>query len=113
MFEDYLTNPVSYAALETYFLENFMTITKKNNNQNTYITPFYRTTYNNGEPFADANPIFSAKDTRENKIIRIIIEEDEFEVSIAQKKTEQGDETIVFGGISNLPELLDILKDWI
>lgn len=112
MYDDYVTNPSTYMALEQLFLDAFIKIISERNNQEEYTAPFYRTTYNNGQSFGDANPIFSARNAKHKNIIRIIIDEDESEISTAYKNTEHGVETIVFGGISNLPELIASLDKW-
>ncbi|KPM65751.1 hypothetical protein HB13667_11015 [Pseudomonas putida] len=112
MHDDYLTNPSTYMALEQLFLDAFIKTISEYNNQEEYTAPFYRTTYNNGQSFGDANPIFSARNAKRKKIIRIIIDEDENEISTAYKNTEHGVETIVFGGVSNLPELIAFLDNW-
>jgi len=112
MYEDYLTNSTTYRALEQLFLDAFTQIASKYENHANFIAPFYRTTYENGQSFGDANPIFSARDIERKKVIRVIIEEDETKVSTAYKKIEHGEETVVFGGLSNLSELIATVKDW-
>lgn len=111
MYDDYLTNIETYSKLENLFLESFLEHTQ-NRSENSYKVPFYKTTFNNGQPFGDANPIFSAFNTESKEAIRIVITEDN-NVSIVKKNTDHGCETIIFGGLLNLSEILDKLKAWI
>lgn len=112
MHGDYLKSSTAYTALEQLFIDVFTQTASKYENHANFIAPFYRTTYDNGQPFSDANPIFSARDIEQKKIIRIIIEDEADKISTAYKNTDYGEETIVFGGIANLPELIATLKEW-
>ncbi|WP_043196032.1 hypothetical protein [Pseudomonas putida] len=112
MHGDYLTNSTAHTALEQLFTDAFTQTVSKYKDHANLIAPFYRTTFDNGQPFGDANPIFSARDIERKKIIRIIIEDEVDKISTDYKNTDYGEETIVFGGIANLPELIATLKEW-
>lgn len=112
MHEDYLTNSTAYIALERLLFEAFTQVASKYESHANLIAPFYKTTYDNGQPFADADSIFSARDIIRQKVFRVIIEEDADKVSAIYKNTEHGEETVLFGGIANLPELIAALKEW-
>lgn len=112
MYDDYLTCKKTYIALENLFLNEFRSFTSENIKSKNFLAPFYATTFNNGQRFADANPIFSARDVEGNRVMRIVINEDDNEISTSFKPTDFGDETIVFGGIINLDQMLEIMKKW-
>lgn len=112
MYDDYLTCQETYIALENLFLDEFRSFASKNIQSKNFLTPFYATTFNNGQRFADANPIFSVRDLKGNRVMRIVISEDEKELSIFFKPTDFGDETVVFGGIINLEQMLQAMREW-
>lgn len=113
MYDDYLVCKETYAALENRFLNEFGSLVSKNDRPEIFLAPFYMTKFKNGQSFFDANPIFSARDTEKNRVIRIIINENDKKVSIHHKPTEYGDETIIFGGIMNLDHILQVMKEWV
>ncbi|WP_154660609.1 hypothetical protein [Pseudomonas cremoricolorata] len=113
MYEDYLTSAISYHRLEDCFARTFKKAIEADGLSGNFLTPYYQTTFNNGQPFRDANPIFSAKNLKSSNSIRIIIEEDSNNVSVIEENKDTGLETIAFGGIENLNELLESLYHWI
>ncbi|AIR91226.1 hypothetical protein [Pseudomonas cremoricolorata] len=113
MHEDYLASAISYHMLEDCFARTFKEAIEAYGLSGNFITPYYHTAFNNGQPFRDANPIFSAKSLKSSNTIRIIIEEDSNNVSVVEENKDNGLETIAFGGIKNLNELLESLRHWI
>ncbi|GLO58908.1 hypothetical protein GIB19_27900 [Pseudomonas sp. ITEM 17296] len=113
MYDDFLSNIETYTKLEELFKSAFAAHTKTTSSTSHYITPFYNTTFKNGQPFRNANPIFSALNLKSKKLIRIIIEENEHNISVVEKKTDHGTETIIFGGTTNLSEILIKMQEWI
>lgn len=112
MYDDYLTCEKTYIALESLFLDEFSSFVSRNITSRKFLGPFYTTSFKNGQRFADANPIFSARDVEGNRAIRIVINEDDKEISTLLKPTDFGEETVVFGGIINLEQILEIMKEW-
>ncbi|MCM3342708.1 hypothetical protein M3650_29820 [Paenibacillus sp. MER TA 81-3] len=77
-FVHYLDDEDVYSALEKYWIDMFfMLLHKENVDGIDWICPYYNTTFSNGKKMMDGNPIFSAKSTKKNKIIRIIQESSE------------------------------------
>jgi hypothetical protein len=112
MYDNYLTCKKTYLALEDLFLNEFRSFVSKNAKPENFQAPFYTTKFKNGQSFADANPIFSARDTEKNRVMRIVINEEDEEISIHYKSTDFGDETIIFGRIINLDQMLQTMKEW-
>ncbi|MCG7406543.1 hypothetical protein MH117_03870 [Paenibacillus sp. ACRRX] len=74
-FDNYLDDEDVYSALEKYWIDMFfMLLHKENVDGRDWISPYYNTTFSNGEKMMDGSPIFSAKSTKKNKIIKIIQE---------------------------------------
>lgn len=75
-FNDYLESNQTYIALEKFWINFFFSILASLNlEKSEWITPYYNTTFSNGEKFMDGNPIFSAKSAKTEKTIRIVQEE--------------------------------------
>ena len=67
LFQNFLQDRRVYRLNEQYYNRLFSGMLNKE------ISPFYTTTYQNGLPFYNANPIFSA--VHEGRIVRIIQKE--------------------------------------
>ena len=74
-FDNYLDDEKVYNALEKYWIDLFFRwLDTENINQSDWISPFYKTAFNNGEKMMDGNPIFSAKSKKDGRTIRVILE---------------------------------------
>ena len=75
-FDNFLEDAQTYLSLEIFWIDLFFSILDSLNlEKSEWITPYYNTSFINGEKFMDGNPIFSAKSTITEKTIRIIQED--------------------------------------
>ena len=70
------TNIDKYKALEKYIENMFVYLLKEaSSHTSDWVFPYFKTTYADGTPFMDGNPIFSAKNTSAKRIIKIIVDD--------------------------------------
>lgn len=113
MFERYLESEEVYLGLERYFVELFfLRLTQSEKLRGDFTTPVYNTTFANGVPFMDGNPIFSAKNNRSGATLRIVIDEDGGFTSYDERK-ESGVECVVIGEIKCLADIEMKLSGWV
>lgn len=72
MYEDYLRNTQTYVLLENKIYAVFV----DNVDLAKWQIKYLNTQYINGQPFYDANPIFSACHVENNSILKIVLDED-------------------------------------
>ncbi len=72
MYEDYLRNTQTYVLLENKIYAVFA----DNVDLAKWQIKYLNTQYINGQPFYDANPIFSAYHVENNSILKIVLDED-------------------------------------
>ncbi|CAK14580.1 hypothetical protein PSEEN1733 [Pseudomonas entomophila L48] len=75
-------------------------------------TPLYRTTYSNGTPFLDGNPISSAKDIIKKRTLRVIIEGCTHDFSTYTESCGHGTETVLTDGIDDLEKIKNHINTW-
>ena len=70
------TNIDKYKALEKYIENMFVYLLKEvSSHMSDWVFPYFKTTYADGNPLMDGNPIFSAKNTSTKRIIKIIVDD--------------------------------------
>ncbi|WP_068984820.1 hypothetical protein [Lysinibacillus xylanilyticus] len=119
-FNTYLEDEYVYAELEQFWLDFFLSILDKNSkNKNEWISPFYNTKFSNGKSMMNANPIFSAKSLKNEKIIRILQTDmgDQQELShwINSTMDNHNDELVINCVLNekNLIEIESLILNWI
>ncbi len=113
MFEKYLEDPEIYRNLEEFFVEFFKSkLNELRINGDDYTVGYYRTTFSNGDPFMDGNPIFSVRNAGNGNILKIVIEDGNELVSYDSVK-ESGVERVVVGGVCMLDEIKIKTAEWI
>ncbi|MGE7951563.1 hypothetical protein [Lysinibacillus xylanilyticus] len=119
-FNTYLEDEYVYAELEQFWIDFFLSILDKNSkNKNEWISPFYNTKFSNGKSMMNANPIFSAKLLKNEKIIRILQTDmgDQQELShwINSTMDNHNDELVINCVLSekNLIEIESLILNWI
>ncbi|MGY4817701.1 hypothetical protein ACVNP3_17350 [Pseudomonas chlororaphis subsp. piscium] len=114
MFDDYLENKETYFSLEQYLFD-FLHIKLKENKKNKqdFKVPFYKTTFANGMPFMDGNPILSAKNEHTGELLRVVLDEDAAGISHFRESKEPGEELVIIGTISDLEEVKKEILKWI
>ena len=114
MFNDYLSTPSTYKKLENHIKETFIELVILHNiDIKCFITPFYNTTFSNGTPFMDANPIFSAKHQKTGNILKVILDENLKKPTITTKKSELGYETSIVSAQKNLTSIKNEISKWL
>ena len=108
MFDNYLEDVNTYNELESYFVKYFEIIAGE---LHEYIYPYYKTTFSNGIPFMDADPIFSAKKNSTDNILKVIIEDDCQEMNSFYNNNET--EFVLIGSLAHLESLLNEIKLWV
>lgn len=113
MFDEYRADTAVYQALERHFSEFFQAeIKRRQADANLMKTPYYRTTFANGQPFFDGNPIFSAKYERTGDTLRVVLDEDIQPLSSYLDKEGQSERVIV-GHVSALADIRQQVAQWI
>ena len=113
MFDEYRADTAVYQALERHFSEFFQAEIKRRHADATRMkTPYYKTTFANGQPFFDGNPIFSAKHERTGDTLRVVLDEDIQPLSSYLDKEGQSERVIV-GHVSALADIRQQVAQWI
>src|SRR5438105_15742731 len=60
LFPNFLNDPNEYHQAETLWRERWDELVRRVGQERQWVTPWLTTTFANGTPFADGNPIFSA-----------------------------------------------------
>jgi hypothetical protein len=114
MFENYLEDIAVYLKLEKHFADFFkLKLNELNKSKDLYTMPFYKTTYGNGAPFMDGNPIFSVKNELKKTLLRVIIDDDTGKLTSTDEKCEFGKERVVVGNIFMLKEMQAEICKWL
>ena len=70
------TNIDKYKALEKCIENMFVYLLKEvSSHTSDWVFPYFKTTYTDGTPLMDGNPIFSAKNTSTKRIIKITVDD--------------------------------------
>ncbi|GAB0170620.1 hypothetical protein LSPCS325_40570 [Lysinibacillus sp. CTST325] len=119
-FNTYLEDEYVYAELEQFWIDFFLsTLDKNSKNKNEWISPFYNTKFSNGKSMMNANPIFSVKSLKNEKIIRILQTDmgDQQELShwINSTMDNHNDELVINCVLNekNLIEIESLILNWI
>lgn len=114
MFNDYLSTPSTYKNLENHIKEIFIKLaTSYNIDAERFIMQFYNTTFSDGTPFMDANPIFSVKHKKTGTILKIILDENIKKTICSTKKSELGPETSIISNQKNLTSIKNEISKWL
>jgi hypothetical protein len=114
VFDNYLSDRETYLNLENFFIDFFISkLEILDKNRNVFTIPFYKTTFQNGEPFMDGNPIFSVKNEINGEILRVIIDENNYKLELLNKKSEFGKELVVIGNITMLDDIKEKIDKWL
>ncbi|WP_124423239.1 hypothetical protein [Pseudomonas orientalis] len=114
MFNDYLSTPSTYKKLENHIKELFIELVISHNiDLESFITPFYKTTFSNGTPFMDANPIFSVNHQKTGSILKIVLDENLRKTTSTTKESEIGHETSIISAQKNLTSIKIEISKWL
>lgn len=72
IFADFLNDPAQYAQAEAIWRERWVAVLRDLGQQDQWQTPWINTTANDGTPFRDGNPIFSAVCSARQLGVRVI-----------------------------------------
>lgn len=78
MFNNYLVDMNEYLALESSLQDFLLSIV---NYKDPVDCPYYNTTFSNGVPFMDGDPIFSARKKNNGEVIKVVLDEDTDSIS--------------------------------
>ena len=106
-YSHYLTDPMVYAALERKILECFLALIS---NADEWTVPYFKTTFSNGKPFQDGNPIFSAR--YKNLVIRVVIENDRNEITAILQEKPEFEELVIVTDTDHIEEITVKIKQW-
>lgn len=113
MFKGYLDDVSCYQRLERYFYDFFCSEAQANGlDVGGFKMPYYNTTFSNGMPFMDGNPIFSAKNEVSGQIVRVVLDEDMKQFTSYRDK-DSGCELVVVGNLELLDEVKEQVSEWI
>lgn len=122
LFPNFLRDPAEYKAAEAFWLQQWNDLISQPGESQHWQTHWLNTTYANGEPFMDGNPIFSAISSSRNLAVRII------QVEGTSHPQEFGLWTDTFGDdddsvnelviacvltLENIAHAKDLLHEWI
>ena len=114
MFENYLSHPEIYQALEEHFEKTFNTLLKKENlDQEQFQTPYYRTHFANGMPFMNGNPIFSTKHLSNQDRLRVILDIDASDTTCFENKLNNSKELCICGSVQNIEQFKKAMNNWL
>ena len=114
MFNDYLSTPSTYKKLENHIKELFIELAISHNiDFESFVTPFYKTTFSDETPFMDANPIFSVKHQKTGRILKIVFDENLRKTTSTTKKSELGHETSIISAQKNLTSIKSEISKWL
>ncbi|WP_397431561.1 hypothetical protein [Pseudomonas chlororaphis] len=113
MFNGYLDDKDCYLRLERYFYDFFCLEIQANGiDVGKFKMPFYNTTFSNGIPFMDGNPIFSAKNEVNGQILRAVLDEDTHQFTSYHDKN-LGCEFVIVGNLELLDNIKKQISEWI
>ena len=114
MFEKYLEDVRIYLDLESNLIDFFKSkLGELKKNKSSYKIQYYKTTFSNGMPFMDGNPIFSVRNEDEGKILRIVLDADASDLVTLDETCEQDKEMVVIGNILLLEKIKTKICEWL
>jgi hypothetical protein len=123
LFPNFLTDPDEYHRAVTLWRERWDELVRRVGQERQWVTPWLTTTFANGTPFADGNPIFSAvtPDRRLGvRVIQVEISEEPRELSFwtdtfAEGEPEAIKELVITCALTpqTLGDCLALMKRWI
>ncbi|WP_313252084.1 hypothetical protein [Stenotrophomonas indicatrix] len=116
MFDDYLTNPITYDRLEQRFLDHFDAgISAARLRPEDFRSPHYNVFFVDGTKDREANPIFSAKHLPSGNIVRIVIFESHPEYTEVHNRVgdnDDKDELCLFMALPDMQRAMDMTVAW-
>lgn len=109
MFNSYLDDENVYLALESFLKDFFLSFI---NSEKSVDCPYYNTTFSNGKPFMDGNPIFSARKKSNGAIIKVILDEDADSLSEIDKEVDGTQIHVIVANISFLNSIKEKIVNW-
>jgi len=109
MFNNYLNDEKVYLELES-FLKNFFL--NFINCKESVDCPYYNTTFSNGKPFMDGNPIFSARKKNNGTIIKVVLDEDANSLSEFDKEVDGFPIHVIVANVSSLDSIKEKIISW-
>ncbi|WP_017347911.1 hypothetical protein [Pantoea sp. A4] len=109
MFNNYLVDIDKYLALETSLQDFFLSIV---NYKNPVDCPYYNTTFSNGVPFMDGDPIFSARKKNNGQVIKVVLDEDTDSISEFDNEVEGYSIHIIVANVSALESIKEKVMHW-
>jgi hypothetical protein len=113
MFDEYLNDEQCYVELEQYLLNRFFLECDANGVElKKFKAPFYNTTFSNGTPFREGNPIFSARNEVAGTILRIVLDEDTDSL-VSYRDKDMGCELVIIARIASLEDITKKMAEWV
>ena len=113
MFNDYLNNEQCYIELERYLYDRFFIECKAGEQKLTkFKAPFYNTTFSNGIPFREGNPIFSARNEVSGTILRIVLDEDTDSL-VSYRDKHMGCELVIIAKVAISEHITKEMAEWV
>lgn len=113
MFNDYLNDEQSYIELEQYLYENFfLECNASGVESKKFKAPFYNTAFSDGTPFREGNPIFSARNEANGKILRIVLDEDA-DPLVSYLDKDMDCELVIIARIALLEQITEKMAEWV
>lgn len=109
MFDNYLVNVNEYLELESSLRNFFLSIV---NNGNTVDCPYYNTTFSNGTPFMDGDPIFSARKKNNGDVIKVVLDEDTVSITEFDNQVDGSSIHVIVANVSSLELIKKRIIDW-
>lgn len=113
MFNGYFNDEHCYIELERHLYDCFFFECKANELELAkFKAPFYNTTFSNGTPFRDGNPIFSARNEVSGTILRIVLDEDADSL-VSYRDKHMGREFVVIAKVALLEHITGKMAEWV
>jgi hypothetical protein len=113
MFEDYLNNEQCYIELERYLYDRFFLECKTSELELAkFKAPFYNTTFSDGTPFREGNPIFSVRNEVSGTVLRIVLDEDT-DSPVSYRDKHMGCELVIIAKVALLEHITKEMAEWV
>lgn len=113
MFSNYLDDMRSYVELERHLYELLYSEGQAHGlDCRKFKVPYCNTTFSDGTPCQDGNPIFSARNESNGEILRVVLDED-IDTLVSYHDKEMNCELVLVGKVALLDEIKKEMCNWI
>ncbi|PJK10907.1 hypothetical protein CO608_00010 [Lysobacteraceae bacterium NML08-0793] len=107
-------NTGEYIQLERHIESIFIKLLNSSStSKDNWIFPYFKVEYSNGAPFMDGNPIFSAKDLHQKKIIKIIIDDEQENIADFEGSFDDSFLYTIISPIKSIEDIDVLIKDFL